>query len=73
MSTNTDARALLDVLDVLSNADGLANNLVANDARVGRLAPTRAERVDVTARMLLEGHVLVNRDYYLPQIPQWEI
>jgi hypothetical protein len=32
LSADTDAVALLDVLDVLSNLDGLSNNLMADDA-----------------------------------------
>jgi hypothetical protein len=32
LGADTDARALLDVLDVLSDLYGLANDLVANDA-----------------------------------------
>lgn len=47
LRANTDAVALLDVLDVLSDLDCLADDLMANNAGVGRRVPAGAERVDV--------------------------
>jgi hypothetical protein len=48
LGTNTYAVADLDaVLNVISNADGLANDLVANDARVGGGTPAGLKSVDV--------------------------
>jgi hypothetical protein len=47
LGTNTDAVADLDVLNLLANTDSLANNLVANAARVGSWAPAGRKHVNV--------------------------
>jgi hypothetical protein len=47
LGTNTDTVADLDVLDLLANTDSLADNLVADAARVGSWAPTGGKHVDV--------------------------
>jgi hypothetical protein len=40
LSADTDASALLYVLDVLADLDGFANDLVADNARVGCRSPS---------------------------------
>lgn len=49
LRTNTNTVADLDVLDVLADAHGLADDLVADTAWVGRGEPAGLERVQVTA------------------------
>lgn len=47
LRTNTDAVALLDGLDVLAHADGLADNLVAYAEGALELSPSAGDGVDV--------------------------
>lgn len=49
LSSNADPVANFDMINVLANADSLANDLVADDTRVKDLAPSATQGVQVCA------------------------